>query len=82
MKQRYEDRFAEIEEERDRAEQEQERLQLELNRAEDVGRRLQAQLSHTGVPASSAPQRDVNTEVLYVHVLSTCYSDALHTENS
>lgn len=55
MKQRYEERIAELEEERNAAEQEQERVELELNRALDVGRRLQA-----GVPAAS---QDVQTEV-------------------
>jgi len=51
MKQRYEDRIAELEDERSTAEQEQERAELELNRALDAGRRLQLQLSHAGVPA-------------------------------
>jgi len=60
MKQRYEERIAELEEERNTAEQEQERIELELNRALDVGRRLQAQVSQAGVPA--APQ-DIQTEV-------------------
>ena len=59
MKQRYEERIAELEEERNTAEQEQERVELELNRALDVGRRMQAQLSQTGGPAA-----DVHTEVL------------------
>lgn len=60
MKQRYEERVAELEEERNAAEQEQERVQLELNRALDVGRRLQAQLSQAGGPAAS---QDIQTEV-------------------
>jgi len=60
MKQRYEQRIAELEEERNTAEQEQERVELELNRALDVGRRLQAQLSQAGAPAA-AP--DLQTEV-------------------
>ena len=60
MKQRYEERIAELEDERNTAEQEQERVELELNRAVDAQRRLQAQLSQAGVPA--APQ-DVQTEV-------------------
>ena len=68
MKQRYEDRIAELEEERNAAEQEQERVQLELSRALDVGRRLQAQLSHAGVPAS--PQQ-VQTEVPSVNITSS-----------
>ena len=64
MKQRYEDRIAELEQERNVAEQEQERVELELNRALDIGRRLQAQLSQAGVPA--APQ-DIQTEVRIWH---------------
>jgi len=66
MKQRYEERIAELEEERNAAEQEQERIQLELSRAVDVGRRLQAQLSQAGVPAS--PQQ-VQTEVPAVNLI-------------
>jgi len=62
MKQRYEERIAELEEERNVAEQEQERVELELNRALDAGRRLQAQLAQTGAPAAASP-RDLQTEV-------------------
>jgi len=67
MKQRYEERIAELEDERNAAEQEQERVELELNRAVDAGRRLQAQLSHAGAP--DAAPHSLHTEVHHPPVL-------------
>jgi FK506-binding protein 15 len=54
MKQRYEQRIVELDEERTNAEQEKERLELELSRMVDAGRRLQAQLTAATTVASGA----------------------------
>jgi len=62
MKQRYEERISELEDQLNSAEQEQERLELALNHA----RRLQTQLSQAG---GSASQQYVHTEVLTAYKL-------------
>ena len=65
MKQRYEDRIAELIKETEVAEQSRELLEERLSRAVEAGRRLQSQLSMASAtaPASKDDAPNVQTEV-------------------
>jgi len=77
MKQRYEDRIAELVKETEQAEQSRDLLEERLNRAVEAGRRLQSQLSVVSatVPASKDDASSVQDEVsIFAFYISVNYS--------